>query len=50
VYRVPDRLEDPVDEAEGEHPADELVGQEVVDPEDHRLRQLDAQDLVEVLR
>jgi hypothetical protein len=40
----------PVDKAEGEHPADELVGQEVIDPEDHRLAQLDAQDLVEVLR
>jgi hypothetical protein len=50
VYRVPDRLEDPVEEPKDDNPADELVGQEMVDPEDHRLGQLDAQDLVEVSR
>ena len=50
VHRVPDRLEDPVEEPQGDDPADELAGQEMVDPEDHRLGQLDAQDLVEVLR
>ena len=50
VHGVPDRLEDPVEEPQGDDPADELAGQEVVDPEDHRLGQLDAQDLVEVPR
>ena len=30
-------------------PADELAGEEVVDAEDRRLGQLDAEDLVEVL-
>ena len=50
VHRVPDRLEDAVEEPEGDDAADELVGQEVVDPEDRRLGQLDAEDLVEVVR
>ena len=48
VRRVPDRLEDPVEEPEGDHPADKLAGQEVIDPEDRRLGQPEVQDLVQV--
>ena len=45
VHRVPGRLEHPVEEPQDDDPADERIRQEVVDPEDHRLGQLDAQDL-----
>jgi hypothetical protein len=38
MHCVPGRLEDPVEEPEGDDPADELVGQEVVGSEDRRLR------------
>ena len=47
---VPDRLEDPVREAQDQHVLDRLLTEVVVDPEDLLLGEVPVDDLVQVLR